>query len=201
MKKFLILSILTPMLSFALAHSSLETSTPADGSVLSEAPAEIILEFKESIEANFSIFKVYAIPADMLTDAGMSSEASEHSAESEEHSAEGEEHSEGDNHAGDESHAEGEEHSEEGAEDEHNEGGAHGVMDAAASVFVPTVIDLSGDEAERADAAILAEGTTKNVTISLKDDLAPGAYVVMFRVLSSDTHTIEGFITFEIAAH
>jgi copper resistance protein C len=216
MKK-LVISLLIVVSGFAFAHSSLESSSPEDGAVLSEAPTEVMLEFKESIEADFSLFKVYAIPTDMLADAEMRSGTSEHS-EGETHS-EGEEHSEDDSHSetetseSGETHSEGDSHSTEGEHSEtggehsesetseageHNEGGAHGVMDAAASMFVPTVIDLTGDEADRADAATMAEGTTNNVTISLKDDLAPGAYVVMFRVLSSDTHTVEGFITFEV---
>jgi methionine-rich copper-binding protein CopC len=215
MKKFLVISLLATVSGFALAHSSLESSSPEDGAVLSEAPTEVVLEFKETIEADFSLFKVYAIPADMLADAEMSGGTSEHS--------EGEEHSEGDSHSETQASESGETHSTEGEhsetegehsaegehsegedneahsdEGEHNEGGAHGVMDAAASMFVPTVIDLTGDEEARADSAVTAEGTTNNVSITLKDNLAPGAYVVMFRVLSSDTHTVEGFITFEI---
>jgi methionine-rich copper-binding protein CopC len=44
----------------------------------------------------------------------------------------------------------------------------------------------------------VAGETANSVTISLKETLASGAYVVIFRVLSADTHTVEGFITFEI---
>jgi copper resistance protein C len=72
-------------------------------------------------------------------------------------------------------------------------------MDAAAKLFIPTVIDLTDDEEARADTRLVAtEEMAKSVTINLKENLAPGAYVAMFRVLSADTHTVEGFITFEI---
>lgn len=180
-------------LGLVFAHSEFESSTPEDGAVLDTAPTEIVFDFDKDIQPTFSIFKVYAIPADMLADAAMTSESGEHS--------EGEEHAEG------ESHSEGE-HSEEEAtstESEHTEGeahgetGEHGAMDAAAEMFIPTVIDLTGDEDARADAGLATtEELAKSVTIRLKEGLAPGAYVAMFRVLSADTHTVEGFITFEI---
>lgn len=59
------------------------------------------------------------------------------------------------------------------------------------------VIALQGDEADRADAGFTpAEGRSETVTLQLKDDLEPGAYAVMWKVLSVDSHTIEGFLTF-----
>ncbi|MGL4608636.1 MAG: copper resistance protein CopC, partial [Trueperaceae bacterium] len=95
-------------------------------------------------------------------------------------------------------HVEGEAHAKDKAHG-HSEGEEHSAMDAAAKMFVPTVIDVSGDEDARADAGLAsAEDLTKSVTLTLKEDLLPGAYVAMFRVLSADTHTVEGFITFEI---
>ena len=41
-----------------------------------------------------------------------------------------------------------------------------------------------------------ATGQSETVTVRLKDDLEPGAYAVMWRVLSVDSHAIEGFLTF-----
>jgi methionine-rich copper-binding protein CopC len=163
-------------LGLVFAHSEFESSVPEDGAILDTAPTEVIITFDKDIQPAFSIFKVYAIPADMLADAAMTSESGDHS--------EGEEH------------AEGEAHSETG---EHSEGGEHGAMDAAAEMFIPTVIDLTGDEEARADTGLATtEELAKSVTINLKEGLAPGTYVAMFRVLSADTHTVEGFITFEI---
>lgn len=40
--------------------------------------------------------------------------------------------------------------------------------------------------------------TSPDVTISLRPDLPPGDYVVMWRVLSEDTHTTQGYVVFRI---
>jgi methionine-rich copper-binding protein CopC len=61
------------------------------------------------------------------------------------------------------------------------------------------VLPLRDDQgrAERIDAGLKTQGrTAENVTISLKPGLKPGAYVVMWRVLSVDTHTTSGFFVF-----
>jgi copper resistance protein C len=167
-------------LSLVFAHSEFESSTPEDGAVLDVVPTEIVINFDKDIQPAFSIFKVYPLPADMIAEAATAAE-SEHS----------EEHSEGE-HSESETHSEGDVHGEESSE--------HSEMDEAAKLFIPTVIDLSGDEDARADMGLAAtEDLAKSVTITLKEDLAPGAYVAMFRVLSGDTHIVEGFITFEIA--
>jgi copper resistance protein C len=184
-------------LGLVIAHSEFESSSPEDGAVLTTAPTEVVFNFDKDIQPNFSVFKVYPLPADMIADAAAMGESDEHS--------EGEASSTEAGHSDGEEQAEGEEHAEEEAansENEHTEGeeaSGHGAMDAAATVFIPTVIDLTGDEDARADTGIVAEDMAKSVTINLKEDLAPGAYVAMFRILSADTHTIEGFITFEVA--
>ncbi len=202
-------------LSLALAHAYVETSTPEDGAVLTEAPTEIVLNFKEDIEAKFSIFKVYPLPTEMIADAATLGEStsgeSTHSdeeahAESEAEHSESETHSEGETssetHSESDTHSESSESGEHSAETEHsaehNESSEHSALDAAAKIFVPTVIDLTDDEDARVDMSSGAGETANSVTISLKESLAPGAYVVIFRVLSADTHTVEGFITFEI---
>jgi copper resistance protein C len=175
-------------LGLGFAHSEFESSTPEDGAVLETAPTEVIINFDKDIQPAFSIFKVYPLPADFIADAAMTSD--EHS--------EGEPHGESSDHSETETHSEGEHgHSEAEA---HPESEQHSVMDEAAKLFIPTVIDLTGDEEARADTGLTAtEDRAKSVTINLKEDLAPGAYVALFRVLSADTHTVEGFITFEIA--
>lgn len=40
--------------------------------------------------------------------------------------------------------------------------------------------------------------TAENVLIALKPDLGPGAYVVLWRVLSVDSHTTQGFFVFVV---
>lgn len=203
MKRFLSSLTFSLILSLGLvlAHSEFESSVPEDGAVLAEAPTTVVINFEKDIQPKFSVFKVYAIPAEMLAaatteDGGHSEGETEHSETSSDSSATTEgEHSEGDTHSeehsGSASHSEGETHGE--------EGGEHSVMDAAAKLFMPTVIDLTGDEEARADTGIADAGdTAKSVTINLKENLAPGVYAAMFRVLSADTHTVEGFITFEI---
>jgi methionine-rich copper-binding protein CopC len=203
MKRFITALGLSFVLSlgFVFAHSELESSTPEDGATLSGAPAEIVLTFKENVETGFSIFKVYALPADMITDAAASSPSAttthdESEASSEETTSESEttkaEHTEDSTSTSGDA-ATAEEGGEHGAE------GGHDTLDTAASAFVPTVIDLQGDEDARADAGVATTGSSNTVTINLKENLAPGAYVTMFRILSEDTHTVEGFITFEIA--
>ncbi len=171
MNRFLASLTFVLSLGFVFAHSNFESSTPADGAVLATAPTEIVITFDKDIQPTFSIFKVYSLSAEMLAEA--ETMAGEHS--------EGEAHSESDDHA-------------------HAKSSEHSVMDAAAKIFIPTAIDLSGDEEARADSGLAStEDLAKSVTINLKENLAPGAYVVMFRYLSADTHTVEGFITFEVA--
>jgi copper resistance protein C len=69
--------------------------------------------------------------------------------------------------------------------------------EAAVEAFVPSVIGLQGDEEARVDTALTKNGAD-SVILSLKENLAPGAYVAMYRVLAGDTHAVEAFITFEI---
>ena len=60
MKTLLFLTALV-LGAFTLAHSSLESSTPADDSTVKKAPTEISLTFSEEIEPNFSTFVVYPL--------------------------------------------------------------------------------------------------------------------------------------------
>ena len=55
-----------------------------------------------------------------------------------------------------------------------------------------------GDEKTRADSGFkgIADETTK-FTINLKPGLKPGVYVVMWRLLGSDTHTVSGNLWFQ----
>lgn len=179
MSRLLITSLSLILFSLASAHSNFQSSVPENGAVLETAPSEVIINFEGDIQPAFSIFKVYILPADMLAD------------------------SEGDDPSNEASHEHGEqEEGEHGESDSHGHEEANSPYDTAAKMFIPTVIDMQGDEEARADAGLATTETlTKTVTVNLKENLAPGVYVAMFRVLSADTHTVEGFITFEIHAH
>jgi methionine-rich copper-binding protein CopC len=73
-------------------------------------------------------------------------------------------------------------------------------LNAAAGAIVSNVLRRAGDEAERADDGLATTArTTTDVVIRLKPRLTPGAYVVMWRVLSIDTHTTQGFYVFTVA--
>lgn len=182
-------------LGLVFAHSEFESSAPEDGAVLETAPTEVVINFEKDIQPAFSVFKVYALPADMIAEAATMSEDGHEDSHSK-----GESHSEGETHSESETQASTKDNHAHSESETHGESSEHSAMDAAAKMFIPTVIDLTGDEDARADADVAAtEDVAKSVTITLKEELAPGAYVAMFRVLSSDTHVVEGFITFEIA--
>jgi len=70
-------------------------------------------------------------------------------------------------------------------------------LKAAAGQLVSRVLRQRGDEDQRADAGVAADrGASSEIQILLKEGLAPGPYVVMWRVLSVDTHVTEGFFVF-----
>lgn len=73
-------------------------------------------------------------------------------------------------------------------------------LNAAAGNLVGEVLLRRGDEAERADDGLATTArTSAEILMRLKGDLKPGAYVVMWRVLSIDTHTTQGFYVFTYA--
>jgi methionine-rich copper-binding protein CopC len=68
---------------------------------------------------------------------------------------------------------------------------------ASAPALVQKVLSLKGDEASRADAGLATRGeTASRIEINLKEGLKPGAYVVMWRVLSVDTHVSQDAFVF-----
>lgn len=86
-------------------------------------------------------------------------------------------------------------------------------LNGLAGALVSEVLTRRGDEDARADIGIAAahegspDGTSPDVdrgperrsdevVIMLKEDLHPGVYVLMWRVLAIDTHITQGFITF-----
>ena len=74
-----------------------------------------------------------------------------------------------------------------------------GRLRAAASQLVNEVLRARQDEDRRADAGVVASGSVADeIQILLKEDLPPGPYVVMWRVLSVDTHVTQGFFVFRV---
>jgi methionine-rich copper-binding protein CopC len=129
--------------SAAAAHALLESSVPADGSILREAPTAIRLVFSAPIDPRFSIFKIYPVPV----------------------SARGDERS----------------------------------MRRAAAVLVSALIDRRGHEPARVDEGVSAAGrTTREVGIRLRADARPGVYVVMWKVLSIDSHVSQDYMLFVV---
>lgn len=73
-------------------------------------------------------------------------------------------------------------------------------LNGLAGQLVSEVLEAQGDEDARADTGVSTpERTTQTVTLPLKPDLGPDVYVVMWRVLSVDSHTSQGFVTFRVA--
>lgn len=68
---------------------------------------------------------------------------------------------------------------------------------AAAKALVKEVILLRNDGEARADLELKADESEANTyVITLKEGLAPGVYVVMWRVLSVDGHSTQDFSFF-----
>ena len=62
--------------------------------------------------------------------------------------------------------------------------------------FASAKTALKNDAAARADAGTTSTGTTKTVSLKLKPKLNSGVYVVMWKALGADTHTVEGYVYF-----
>lgn len=87
-----------------------------------------------------------------------------------------------------------------GAEIDSSDPDAEARRNGLAGQLVSEVLEAQGDDAARADSGLdTTEATATNLALPLKADLEPGIYVAMWRVLSVDTHEIQGFLTFEIA--
>jgi methionine-rich copper-binding protein CopC len=70
-------------------------------------------------------------------------------------------------------------------------------LNGQAGLLINDVLTKTDDEAARADAGITtSENQTNVITLALKEDLSAGIYVVMWRVLSVDTHTTQGSFLF-----
>jgi hypothetical protein len=72
-------------------------------------------------------------------------------------------------------------------------------LHAAADSLVAANLLKRGDEAARSDAGLAnTTRSSDDIVVRLKD-LEPGAYVLMWRVLSVDTHTTQGSFIFVYA--
>lgn len=72
---------------------------------------------------------------------------------------------------------------------------------AVAGELVSEVLQKRDDAEERADTGLLTtEAESAEVVMALKDDLVAGDYVIMWRVLSVDTHTTSGYSIFTVTA-
>jgi methionine-rich copper-binding protein CopC len=73
-------------------------------------------------------------------------------------------------------------------------------LNGLAGQLVSEVLEAQGDDEVKADVGIsTTERSSAEVTLRLKDTLESGPYVVMWRVISADTHPVEGFYTFVYA--
>ncbi|RTR28702.1 copper resistance CopC family protein [Deinococcus radiophilus] len=68
----------------------------------------------------------------------------------------------------------------------------------AAATLTRRVIALRGDEAQRADTYRPRLGHGQGVAVPLKSSLKPGAYVLMWRLMSADGHPVTGQTVFHV---
>ncbi len=73
-------------------------------------------------------------------------------------------------------------------------------LNGLAGALVAKVLNLRGDGEARVDSGPQETGQSRTVTLTLREDLAPGVYVVMWRLLSVDTHTTQGYYVFRLEA-
>ncbi|MBX3142393.1 MAG: copper resistance protein CopC [Trueperaceae bacterium] len=166
----------------AIAHADLASSNPGDGTIVTARIDHIELVFSQAIETQFSIIKLYPLvvaTSDHGSDETSAQDQDESDQEHEEQPGEGGEHGHDDDH---------------GAED----GSTHALLDAAAEALVTRVLGLDDDHDARVEISVTpATGGSERITLIPRAALESGAYVVMWRALSADGHTIEGFLTFD----
>lgn len=184
------------LLGVAGAHSDLSAADPAEGGTVADRPTVVRLTFTEPVEVRFSLFKVYPLAADAGTSEVPAGAAGENAADVQGHHGESDApHEEGSEEAGHTTGAEA-------ARSDHEHGDASRSADAGlrlnglAGALVSEVLTKRDDVDERADSGVVTTDTRREVVLMLKEDLAPGYYVVMWRALSTDTHTVQGFYVF-----
>ena len=71
-------------------------------------------------------------------------------------------------------------------------------LEAEADALASKMTMKKGDETARADSGFKgAASETTKVTVNLKTGLKPGVYVVMWRLLGTDTHAVSGNLWFQ----
>jgi copper resistance protein C len=71
-------------------------------------------------------------------------------------------------------------------------------LEAEAEALASKMTMKKGDENARADSGFKgAAAETTKVTVNLKSGLKPGVYVVMWRLLGTDTHAVSGNLWFQ----
>ena len=171
----------------AAAHAEFVAATPGRAEIVTAQPEVVTLEFSEPVEVRFSVFKVYPLP-DPATTSPTTSEAD---------TAQGtpEPHHHG---AGEADAPEADPPGEDAAMTLDSEEALR--LNGLAGLLVSEVIELRGDEDARADAGLVTrDARSAAVTLALKPKLPAGTYVLMWRVLSIDTHVTQGFSLFVIA--
>lgn len=175
----------------ALAHSELQRADPAAESVLSAAPSTVALQFSEAVEVRFSTFKVYRLDETATGTTG------EH-----DHDAMSEAHDRAD-HDGQDGSREASDHS----ADAHDHAATPAASDpewlrlsGLAGALVSEVLDAKEDGPARVDLGTQETGESRTVTLALPEELEPGVYVVMWKVLSVDGHVSQGYYLFRVAS-
>jgi len=70
-----------------------------------------------------------------------------------------------------------------------------------AAQLADSVMAAGGKVKDRVNAGLAdASGASKDVTITLQDKLPAGTYVVVWRVLSVDTHVTQGIVVFTVGS-
>lgn len=160
----------------ALAHAHLDSSEPAHGAAAASGTDAVVLRFTEPVEVAFSTFKVLRMGEAMaVVDVA----------------AQG--------------HDMGHDHGEAGeGADDHDHGHAAAALDplveAQAQAIAAAVLADAGFATGLVPAlADPGAGAHTEVTLLFAEPLSPGTYVVVWRVLSVDTHASEGHLVFEVA--
>lgn len=72
-------------------------------------------------------------------------------------------------------------------------------LNGLAAALVSEVLELRDDADDQVPFELVSDSaTTDSLTLEFSEPLAPGHWVVMWRVLSIDTHVTQGFFVFSV---
>ena len=71
-------------------------------------------------------------------------------------------------------------------------------LNALAAVLVTSYAGSQGDGAGKVEAELAPAADEAVVTLTFAEPLEPGHYVVMWRLLSADTHVVDGHLVFTV---